>query len=290
MAIDLSKDAAINEAIQRRSYQKAIDLIRAELRSRFKNERLRLQLASVLAVAGDKKEAVEELDSLAGDLARDGFAAKAIAVLKKVQRIEPSRTDIEDRLSQLVQQKAPRPAEAWAPPPPPPEMGMELGFEPAPREEQAARVAGPPEGSLVETPLFSSFSREEALEVIRGLRLLSFEPGAIIITQGEPGGSLFVVTTGLCRAFVRNQQGRNVEVRQLKEGDFFGEISLLTGESRTATVTAAARCELLELDKGSVDRVSVTHPRVREVLQQFYRLRKDSTLEVMAQSMGIAGA
>jgi cAMP-dependent protein kinase regulator len=119
--------------------------------------------------------------------------------------------------------------------------------------------------------------------VIRGLNLLSFGPGAILVTEGEPGDSLFILTTGLCRAYVRNADGNNVEVRQLKEGDFFGEISVLSGRARTATITAATPCELLELDRASLDSILETHPNVRNVLEEFFMKRAQSGLEAEAR-------
>jgi cAMP-dependent protein kinase regulator len=117
------------------------------------------------------------------------------------------------------------------------------------------------------------------VEVIEGLTLVTFEGGDIILTEGEPGSSLFVLTSGLAKAFVRNPQGKHVFVRALREGDFFGEISIMTGKPRTATVTAATRCELLELDRVALDSIAQRKPHVREVMQDFYVLRANSLKE-----------
>jgi cAMP-dependent protein kinase regulator len=59
----------------------------------------------------------------------------------------------------------------------------------------------------------------------------------------------------------------------MDEGQFFGEISILTGGERTATVTARTRCELLELDKATLDDIAQRRPRVREVMTEFCRQR-----------------
>jgi hypothetical protein len=144
--------------------------------------------------------------------------------------------------------------------------------------------------SVGETPLFRSFSREELLALIKGLRLLSFEPGQIVVSEGEAGGSLFVVTSGALRAFVKSPAGRNVEVRQIEEGEFFGEISVLTEKPRSATITAAASCELLELDRKTLDSISAGHPHVRQVLQEFYEQRSANSLETLIRQMGAVAA
>jgi hypothetical protein len=208
-------------------------------------------------------------------------------------------------VASLIDKKAAPAVEAWADSSPQPEIGIDFG-EPAPVGITASgEVVPPPEkaaasgapaslayrsrgAGAVETPLFRGMSREETLAVIRGLRLHGYGPGRILVTEGEPGDSLFVVTTGLCRAYVRNRAGRNMEVRELQEGDFFGEISVLTGHARSATITTVTPCELLELDRTSLESITTTFPRVREVLQEFHSRRADSTVE--AAIRGLQGA
>jgi CRP-like cAMP-binding protein len=144
--------------------------------------------------------------------------------------------------------------------------GIQAAFKPT---EPAAGVSAP----VVASPLFSDFSQEELLAVIHALELQTFEPGDIIISEGEPGDSLFVLATGTVKAFVKNPEGRHVKVRDMSDGAFFGEISVLTGKPRTATVIAATPCELLELHRPTLEAITATHPRVTEVLEEFYRQR-----------------
>lgn len=134
------------------------------------------------------------------------------------------------------------------------------------------------------SPLFSDFSRDELIEVIRGLELRSFTAGGIVMTEGEQGDSLFILTSGTVRTFVKNQDGHNIEVRRMEEGEFFGEISLVTGKPRTATITAATTCDLLELDRPTVDDIAREHPRVLSVVEEFYQERAGSELERDARS------
>jgi CRP-like cAMP-binding protein len=72
------------------------------------------------------------------------------------------------------------------------------------------------------------------------------------------------------KVFIRNRSGQDVLLRPLGEGAFFGEISALSGRSRTATVTTAAPCALLELDRSALDTITKAHPRVREILENVY--------------------
>ncbi len=295
-----SKASSVGELIVRKDYPKAIELISGELEKNRRNERLRMQLAHVLALAGRKAEAGDVLDRLADDLARDGFATKAVAVLKKMQKLDPSRSGIDERLAELIGSRPAPAAEAWVDDGPLPEIALGFG-EPAPvGVTEKGDLVPPPERSspvpskpasqakgsgALATPLFRGMSPEEIVAVIRGIRLLSFGPGSIVVTEGEPGDSLFVVTTGLCRAFVRSATGKAMEVRQLSEGDFFGEIAILTGQPRSATITTATPCELLELSRESLDSIIKTHPRVKQVLEEFHARRADSTLEAAIRGL-----
>jgi CRP-like cAMP-binding protein len=102
-----------------------------------------------------------------------------------------------------------------------------------------------------------------------------------MVTEGERGQSVFVLASGAAKVFVRSPSGRNFPVAALSEGEFFGEISSLSGRPRSATITAAARCEVLELDRASLDEIARTHPRVADVLEEFY-IRRASSPEAAA--------
>jgi hypothetical protein len=290
-----SRDFDINDLIVNKQYDQAAELISKALGANKKNERLRLQLAHVLTLAGERNDAIGVLDTLADDLARDGFVTKAIAVLKKIQKLDPGRSGIDERLAALIDEGPSEAGGTWMNTSPQAEIAIDLG-EPAPvivsgsgtlvpPPEKPAEAASPPSegGAALGTPLFRGMSRAEIVAVIRGLNLLSFGPGSILVTEGEPGDSLFILTTGLCRAYVRNAEGKNMEVRQLKEGDFFGEISVLSGRPRTATVTTATPCELLELPRTSLVPIIKAHPNVKTVLEEFFVKRADSSDESAAR-------
>jgi len=289
--------------VAKKSYGRAAKILRGQLERDPGNATLEIQLADVLALDGQGAEAVAILLRVADAWARDGFLAKAIAVLKKVQRIEPSRADEVDRkLADLAKARdeealrraallgsrlsRPRPAEAVEPHPidetPVPEAKAE-SFEVEIDLEGEAEAPAPPvpaEARLEKTPLFSEFTAEELVEVIRGLRLLTFGPGEIIVADGEPGDSLFVLTTGTVYAFCKDPNGRYRKVREMSEGSFFGEVSILRGSPRTATVTAATAVELLELDVATLDAIAARHPHVDAVLRDFCEARTGSVEEI----------
>lgn len=306
-----SKASGLPELLAKKQFAKAVEMAQAQLKGRPRDGRLRLQLADTLIAASRGREAVPLLREMADELAAEGFAAKAIAILKRIQKIDPGRLDVEKRLASVIAERA-RVDAAQAPSVPTPtpapfrggfEIGMEeIGFESPeepPADEEAVSAEPDPLGDFepvveadaaidLEAPdpdpepepagppppaLFPGFSADELVAVMAGLRLVTFGPGELVVAEGEPGDSLFLLTSGSVKAWIRNREGRYVLVRRLGEGDFFGEISVLTGSPRTATVVAASACELLELDRPTLDGITAAHPRVRDVLQQFYEQR-----------------
>jgi Cyclic nucleotide-binding domain/Tetratricopeptide repeat len=447
------KEEDVVSLIAAKKYARAIEVLKAQLQKKGANPSLRMQLADVLILADKKQEAISLLIPLADQFAREGFAAKAVSVLKKIQKVDPGRREVEERLARQIEEKqreatglplarpggparddasgfadgpsleigmeplapvsAPAgpielpPAAAAAPPdttlpvgssPEPPAAmlpTLELAEEPpvqrapmpprapaAPAEiplveveptafvlaepvfvpapapahpagskppdeeiedydllyfaddgdddetievpveaelvEGAAKAepmsagqfadelmglvdsvfqefkAAPPAGpaasraaaaasaddeppggnQIVVSPLFRDFSVDEMVAVIQGLKLLSYERGAVILREGQGGGSLYMLTSGRVRAFKKGADGKQSPLGDLKEGAFFGEMSILTGQPRMASVVALARCELLELDRPTLDGITKTHPHVWDVLREFAEKRR----------------
>jgi tetratricopeptide (TPR) repeat protein len=141
------------------------------------------------------------------------------------------------------------------------------------------------EPKLPPSPLFEDLTAEESAAVAREMVLETYDEGDIVITEGETGSSLYVIVSGEVKVYTRGSRGENVFLAKLTAGDFFGEVRILTGKPRTATVTAAQKSELLRLDKDKLDKVVSEHPRVREILDQFYRRRADQTVEAMIENI-----
>jgi len=253
-----SKEQGISELIAAGEYAKAIELLKLKLEAHPQDRRLRLHLADALHRSGESAEAVRVLSALADDLAQGGKPAQAIAVLKRVLSIDPDRSEIQSRIAELIQ------------------GSRESQTDAVVQASEAAVRAG---SALVGTPLFEGFSKQELIAVIDGLDTLGYAPGEIVVTEGQPGDSLYVIATGRLLAYVQNKDGQNVQVRELEEGEFFGEISLIGGAKRSATITAGTDCELLRLGRQRVEEISANHPGVDRVLRKFCNKRAGNTLE-----------
>jgi len=139
--------------------------------------------------------------------------------------------------------------------------------------------------AVPKSPLFEVLEPTERAALVREMELEQHEEGSVIISEGEPGSAMYVIARGEVKVFTRSAGGSTVYLARLGEGDFFGEVSVLTGKPRTATITASQPTELLRLDKEKLDNALAKYPRIREVLDEFYRARANHTVEAMIESL-----
>ncbi len=97
---------------------------------------------------------------------------------------------------------------------------------------------------LQRVPLFSGFDEDELRRVAALSRIAETPAGTVVTQIGEPGDSFFVIIDGTVT--VRTPVGAG---SQLQPGDFFGEMSLLDGEPRSATIVATTDLRLLIVDR-----------------------------------------
>ena len=105
------------------------------------------------------------------------------------------------------------------------------------------------------------------LEVLAtGLRRRRYARGQVIFTQGDPGNSLCIVEEGRVRIVVGSDDGKELVLRVLGAGDFFGELALLDGEPRSADAVAQEACQLLLLQRPDFLEFLEARPKVATTL------------------------
>jgi small-conductance mechanosensitive channel/CRP-like cAMP-binding protein len=130
--------------------------------------------------------------------------------------------------------------------------------------------------------LFDSFGSEEIAELASGVAMQYFKPGTEIVREGEAGKSLFVVVSGLLDVFKQMEGGERRKVGLLAPGQVFGEWSLLTGATRSATVTVAADTGLIEIDKERLEPILTQYPETLAELSRIEAERSANNVNVMA--------
>lgn len=149
---------------------------------------------------------------------------------------------------------------------------------PAPAASEPPSESKPPERRPTDViPLFSSLSPDEFSEVVERMIHFQYPSGYRIVKEGDAGDSVYLISQGAVQIMTK-VGNREIPLSELKDNDFFGEVGFLTGRPRTASVITKTDTEVLELR--GVDLVTIIEkfPRVREVLESFYKARVRDTL------------
>jgi CRP-like cAMP-binding protein len=126
---------------------------------------------------------------------------------------------------------------------------------------------------LAQVPIFSGCTKKELVAIARAVKTTEHPTGSVIALEGESGAGLFVIDQGTADVTIGGRR-----VNRLGEGDFFGEMALLDGGPRTATVTATSDLRTYVLTEWVFRGLLQQHPTIA--------LR---TLEAMAARLRNAG-
>jgi|EP00945_MAST-04E_sp_MAST-4E-sp1_P007151 cAMP-dependent protein kinase regulator len=103
-------------------------------------------------------------------------------------------------------------------------------------------------------PLLSELTETERLTIADAMQVVSLAAGEQVIKQGDTGDNFYIVRSGQCKCTI-NSGNEEIEVLQVEEGGYFGEIALLTDQPRKANVYAVSDCKLLSTDRATFKRV-----------------------------------
>jgi small-conductance mechanosensitive channel len=135
-------------------------------------------------------------------------------------------------------------------------------------------------------PLFSDLSDDDLRHLATLSQIRLYAPQEVIVRQGDPGGELFVVLRGQVNVSAGRAAANAIDVNALGPGEIVGEISLMTGARRAATVTTGEECELLAIGPGDFRRLLATSP---ELCKRVHRLAAERRAQ-LAQRLDEAAA
>jgi CRP/FNR family cyclic AMP-dependent transcriptional regulator len=112
---------------------------------------------------------------------------------------------------------------------------------------------------LREVPLFSEMDDQEVAGIRAIMQEMKFKPGQVIIREGETGDLFYVITEGQAEIIIRDADGEELVLHRVGPGNFFGELSMLTNEPRSARVRAVEHVTTLALKRNDFFEFLRTH-------------------------------
>lgn len=115
----------------------------------------------------------------------------------------------------------------------------------------------------------------------------TYTTGEYLVKQGEAGDSLFIITKGSVSVYVRATDGRSVFANTLSTGDFFGEMSLLTGEARSASIRANEDTDVIIIDKEAFATVLAQDPTILDRFVTALERRQEGLSQSLQQDSAL---
>ena len=157
-----------------------------------------------------------------------------------------------------------------------------IGRSTAPREQQAAVPSL--RDKLASLSLFEQLSERELDALAGELEWLCIPGGWELFHEGDPGDSLFVVVAGRMGVITADADGRQSLINQIGAGETVGEMALVSGDARSATIVALRDTELLRLERSAFERLTEHHTGVmRFIMRLLVRRVYETSHRIVAQ-------
>jgi len=115
-------------------------------------------------------------------------------------------------------------------------------------------------GVIDNNALLSSLSDIDQKTILDQCKRRSVRPRTVIVSQGGSGRDMFIVATGSLKVSVLSDEGKEISFVVLRKNDYFGELSMIDGRRRSATVTSIEDSELLVLSHSEYQQLLQQHP------------------------------
>jgi small-conductance mechanosensitive channel/CRP-like cAMP-binding protein len=147
---------------------------------------------------------------------------------------------------------------------------IEYGMEPPSPPPQMPRIGE----ALANVPVLVPLAPAELEALTRGCERLEFGRGERVVHEGEAGDTMFVILSGTAIVTILTPERAEREVARLSRGEFFGEMALLTGEPRSASVTAVDDLEVVVIHKESLQGMLTARPGLAQEMAEIVELRR----------------
>ena len=132
--------------------------------------------------------------------------------------------------------------------------------------------------ALRAVPLFERLQDHDLQQIANAAVVRSFPRNSIVITEGDDSNSLYLVLSGEVKVFVSDEDGKTNTINRLGPGDYFGEMSLIDDQPRSASVATLGACKLSIISRAFLFDYIESNPRVAiALLQGMARRLRDTT-------------
>ncbi|HKV56201.1 MAG TPA: mechanosensitive ion channel family protein [Candidatus Binataceae bacterium] len=136
-------------------------------------------------------------------------------------------------------------------------------------------------GELRQVDFLRNLRDDELRLLMPGVTVLKFGAGETIVREGDEGNSLYIIRAGTVEVVANANGAREVHIRDLRRPAFFGEMALMTGEPRNATIRARTDAELLELSRDGFTELFKSHPESAAKMGDIIALRMTERRELL---------
>lgn len=131
---------------------------------------------------------------------------------------------------------------------------------------------------LKQVPIFRTLGKDSIDYIVERLKFKTFSKSETICKIGDPGDIMYIIINGAVDIVIYDADGKDQVVATLKSGDYFGEMSLLTGEPRSASVISTDNCEMFLLHKNDFDVILERFPSISLSMGKIVSKRLRETL------------
>ncbi|QEI14320.1 cyclic nucleotide-binding domain-containing protein [Cellvibrio japonicus] len=119
---------------------------------------------------------------------------------------------------------------------------------------------------LANVSLFTEVPAQYLAELEKSSVLRRFPKNTVLVTEGDESTHLYIIRKGIVSAFLNNDEGRQVNLNYMHEGEYFGELSLIDSQPRSASVVTITDCEIILVSRASVHELLGKYPDFAMVL------------------------
>jgi CRP-like cAMP-binding protein/galactitol-specific phosphotransferase system IIB component len=137
---------------------------------------------------------------------------------------------------------------------------------------------------LKKVPFFRTLGKESIDFIVERLKFKHFEEGETVVSIGEPGDCMYIIISGQVKVIIPKPDGGETIIAYLSSGDYFGEMALLTGEPRSASVITTQPSEMFMLHKNDFEIIVEKFPSISLSMGKIMSQRLRDTLQKAAKS------